>query len=297
MASLVEKLKRSVRGDVKAAELLSQHTTLRVGGPAVMVWPQDEDDLRAALAFAVELEQPPLILGNGSNLLVKDSGYAGMVIKMSEFNNVDFIPEENLVYAAAGVLLPGLINQAKELSLGGLEFLWGVPASVGGAVKMNAGAFGIEVDKLITEVRLMDHEGQVTVKPRKKLDFSYRFADINNKVVLGGKFLLQKLPLNDILKNLEDVKIKREATQPLKQWSAGSIFKNPPGKYAGELIEAAGLKGYRLGGASISAIHANFIVTAKGAQAADVLDLIALAKERVASLFGVELCEEVQVVG
>ncbi len=296
MTSLVEELNKNLKGEVKAGELLSSHTTLKVGGPAtIMAWPEDEDDLAVCLELAAGMPRPPLILGNGSNLLVKDTGYQGLVIKMSRFKRLVF--EEETVYAEAGVLLPGLINRAKEQALGGLEFLWGVPASTGGAVKMNAGAFNQEIADLIIELKFMDYQGEISIIPRKKLDFSYRFADINNRVVIGGKFLLQKQPLNDILNRLEVVKSKRLNSQPLNERSAGSIFKNPPGKYAGQLIEAAGLKGFRLGGAGISTKHANFIVTTDNATATEVSDLIALIKEKVKARFDVKLEEEVSVVG
>ena len=297
MKKLTELLRGELEGEIRVDEPLAKHTTLKVGGPAaLMVWPQSEADLAALVALTAETQAPLLILGNGSNLLFGDQGFNGVVVKLSRLK--DFVFEGETVTAGAGALLPALIRQAAQNSLGGLEGLWGIPASVGGALKMNASAYGLEISEPLLEVRMMDRNGAIKIFPRKKLHFSYRSADIdNNKVILGGKFLLRNRAQNDILNDLDRVRGKRQETQPLDQPSAGSIFKNPEGQYAGQLIESAGLKGFCLGGASISNKHANFIVTCGTARAADVVNLIDLIKERVQERCGVVLHEEVIRVG
>ncbi|OAG27993.1 UDP-N-acetylmuramate dehydrogenase [Thermodesulfatator autotrophicus] len=280
----------------KEKEPLWRHTTFRVGGPAdYLFYPRNFLELSRGLEIFKAEGVPVYFLGGGSNLLVRDGGFRGAFISLSRLDFCE--PEGERVRAGAGVSLAKLLNFCALNGLAGLEFLAGVPATVGGAVKMNAGAFGQEIGQLVEEVTVYK-DGNFLSLSRARLSFAYRFSNIPDEaVIMAVTFRLKKDYQERINERMADCWRRRKKTQPLNEPSAGCVFKNPPGFSAGALIDQAGLKGLRSGGAEISRKHANFIVNRDGARAQDILRLIDFARERVFQLFGVELEEELRVVG
>lgn len=297
--SLAAKLERLLPGRVSFGEPLKLHTTWRIGGPAdFFVEPRGTEELVRALAFAREESLPVTVIGGGSNLLVKDGGIRGLVIKIGGgFSRLEISGER--VVAEAGVRLARLTGAALEAGVGGFEFLTGIPGTVGGAVVMNAGAFGRAAGDLCESVRLLDEDGRLKTLSRRELFFGYRTSSLQGKnaVVVEAAFRGALREPAAIRADMEAVQKRRWATQPSGYPSAGSVFKNPPGTSAGFLIEQAGAKGLRCGGAAVSPVHANFIVNLGGATARDVLDLISKVKTVVKQRFAVELELEVQVLG
>jgi UDP-N-acetylmuramate dehydrogenase len=280
---------------------MSRHTTLRVGGNAEAVYEaSNPEGLSGVVSFLVKEEIPYLVAGRGSNLLVRDGGISGVVIFLAgtfadiEFEGSDY-PD---ILAGAGLSIVDLLMWCREEGLSGLEFLAGIPGSVGGAVAMNAGAFGKETGSRVREIRLVSQRGQLTVRDRSRLRFSYRDSNLEAGIVITNVlFRLDRDDPKTVSARIAGCLKRRKETQPLEYPSAGSIFKNPLNDYAGRLMEQAGLKGKRIGGAMISNKHANFIVNKDGATAADILTLIKLAREEVRRSAGVQLELEVQVVG
>ncbi|AEH44314.1 UDP-N-acetylenolpyruvoylglucosamine reductase [Thermodesulfatator indicus DSM 15286] len=281
---------------VKEKVPLFRLTTFRVGGPAdYLFYPRNFLELSRGFEIFEAENIPTYFLGGGSNLLVRDGGFRGAFISLEKLDFVEF--EDELVRTGAGVPLARFLTLCAERGLSGLEFMAGVPATVGGAVKMNAGAFGQEIGSLVEEVTIYQ-EGRFFSLSRGQLTFSYRFSSIPDEaVIVAVNLRLKKDSQEAINKRIADYLFRRKKTQPLNEPSAGCIFKNPPGFSAGALIDQAGLKGLRAGGAEISRKHANFIVNRDGARAQDILRLINFAKERVFQLFGMELEEELRVVG
>ena len=280
---------------------MSQHTTLRVGGNAEAVYEaSDPEGLSGVVSFLVKEEIPYLVAGKGSNLLVRDGGIGGVVILLAgvfadiQFEGSDY-PD---ILAGAGLSIADLLIWCREKGLSGLEFLAGIPGSVGGAVAMNAGAFGKETGPRVREIRLVSQRGQLMARDRSRLRFSYRNSNLEPGVVITNVlFRLDRDAPKTVSARIAGCLKRRKETQPLEYPSAGSIFKNPLNDYAGRLIEQAGLKGKRIGGAMISNKHANFIVNKAGATATDILTLIDLAREEVRRTAGVQLELEVQIVG
>ncbi|MBR5751627.1 MAG: UDP-N-acetylmuramate dehydrogenase [Clostridia bacterium] len=281
-------------------EPMRLHTSFRVGGPAdVMFAPAGEEELSLALKHAKRLGCPSTVIGNGSNLLVKDGGIRGLVIRLGDaFSETRF--EGGDVFVSPGQSLARLSQMAMERGLTGLEFASGIPGSVGGAMAMNAGAYQGEMKQVTQGARLMDPvSGQVLSCTAEELCLGYRESRMlkTGEIVTRVHLRLQSGDKTEILAKMEDFNARRRDKQPLNYPSAGSTFKRPEGKFAGALIEGAGLKGTRVGGAQVSEKHAGFIINAGGATARDILELIALVQEKVLKDSGVKLETEVRVLG
>jgi UDP-N-acetylmuramate dehydrogenase len=287
-----------IRGEVRFKEPLSFHTSLRIGGPGdIFVIPQDVDDIRKALSFADKEGLPLTVIGGGNNLLVKDRGIRGLVVKLEGcLGRMEFHGEEAVIGAGAG--LSALIREAAGIGLGGIECLIGIPATIGGALAMNAGIHDGSIGDFVSAVYFLHADGTLgEIKPGNS-SFSYRaFHFPPDSILIGARLRLQRRPQAEIQKDLKQRLKHKKATQPLALASAGCVFKNPQAEYSGRLVEKVGLKGKRINGAEISAKHANFIVNRGGAAAADVLALIELAQERVWAQFNVKLEPEIRIVG
>lgn len=276
---------------------LADHTWYRLGGPARwFAQPRDEEELVALLQHCRAENVPWRVLGRGANLLVRDAGVTGVVIQLSgeHFSNVEIDGES--VAAGAGADFPKLIRRTIASGLVGLEVLAGIPGSFGGIVRMNAGGKYGEIGAHVQEVRVLRADGEVATLSAAEVDFRYRKTKLDGCIVLGARLSLHSGDKDAALARHREVWNEKSAAQPaVSERSCGCIFKNPPGNSAGRLVDHAGLKGERVGGAEISTRHANFIVAHEGACAQHVLDLIALAKDRVRERTGIELELEVEV--
>ncbi len=278
-------------------EPMSRHTSLRVGGPAdTFVRTASEDDLRGAVAVAREHEVPIFILGGGTNLLVADRGIRGVVIENAWSQaGVD----GDTVVASSGAPTAHVAAVAARAGILGLEWMATVPGTVGGAVHGNAGAFGSETADVIVSTDLMDLNGEGWTAAKDDLGYAYRTSALQGMpvIVVRARFRGTKGDRATAVRRIKEMANERAAKQPLAQPNTGSIFRNPQGDFAGRLIEAAGLKGRRVGGAVVSEKHANFIVNADDATAAEIRDLIRLCQREVKDRFGVDLVPEVELVG
>jgi len=275
---------------------LSKYTTWKVGGPAeFFAMVSSEKALLELIEITVENSTPIFVIGNGSNLLVSDSGLRGVVIRLSgELARVLCGEEE--VFAGGGALLSQVIVEATRSGLSGLEFAFGIPGTIGGGVMTNAGAFSGRVSDVLANIRALDMNGRT--KMYESFTGRYREPLIPpDEIVIGASFKMIKDSKEKVEKRLDEVRAKRKKTQPWGMATAGSVFKNPESAFAGELIEKCGLKGKRVGGAKISETHANFIINTGDASASDIYALIELARSAVAERFGVVLELEVQLVG
>lgn len=286
-------------GRVRAGEPMKKHTSWRIGGLAdVFVEPSSREELRLAVSYSNERSIPLTVIGAGTNILVSDEGIRGVVVKVG--SGLDRIClEENVIIAEAGAKLSRVAAVAREAGLGGFEFSAGIPGAIGGAVVMNAGANGASVGALVKEILLLNMEGCFFKKTKEEMNFAYRSSALQSEsaVVVEAVFSCCRRDKEAIREEMEVFIKKRKETQPLHYPSAGSIFRNPPGDSAGRLIEAAGLKGERVGDAQISTLHANFIINLGAATAGDVMALVERARKSVLELFGIELKPEVKVVG
>ena len=282
-----------------AQEPMAKHTSFRIGGPAdVLAQPADEAELAALLKRAAEHAVPVTLIGNGSNLLVRDKGIRGLVIKLSNiFSSITV--EGNELTFGSGISLAMASKKAASLSLSGLEFAVGIPGTIGGAVYMNAGAYDGEMAKVVTSVRVMDREGKISELKASELAFAYRHTALQNSglIVTSVTCVLQPDEADAIAAKMADFSQRRISKQPLELPSAGSMFKRPVGYFAGTLIEQTGLKGYTVGGAQVSTKHAGFVVNVGGATAKDVLQLISDVQSKVFAAHGVRLEPEVLVLG
>ena len=280
-------------------EPMAKHTSFRIGGPAdVLAQPADEAELAALLKRAGEHAVPVTLVGNGSNLLVRDKGIRGLVIKLSNiFSSITV--EGNVLTFGSGISLAMASTKAASLSLSGLEFAVGIPGTIGGAVYMNAGAYDGEMAKVVTSVRVMDREGKISELKASELAFAYRHTALQNSglIVTSVTCVLQPDEADAIAAKMADFSQRRISKQPLELPSAGSMFKRPPGYFAGTLIDQTGLKGYTVGGAQVSTKHAGFVVNVGGATAQDVLQLISDVQSKVFAAHGVRLEPEVLVLG
>ena len=280
-------------------EPMAKHTSFRIGGPAdVLAQPGNEAELAELLKRAAHHAVPVTLVGNGSNLLVRDKGIRGLVIKLSNlFSSITVAG--NVLTFGSGISLAMASKKAASLSLSGLEFAVGIPGTIGGAVYMNAGAYEGEVAKVVTSVQVMDRQGQSSQLKADELDFSYRHTALQNSglIVTSVTVSLQPGEAESIKAKMDDFSQRRIAKQPLELPSAGSMFKRPVGYFAGTLIEQTGLKGYTVGGAQVSTKHAGFVVNVGGATAKDVLQLISDVQDRVLAAQGVQLEPEVLVLG
>lgn len=283
---------------LRRGEPLARHTTLRVGGAAeVWVEPAVEADLREVLRFCAENAVRFLVLGRGSNLLIRDGGIRGVVISLAHpgFSRVE--AERASLRCGAGARLKTVAVEARRHGLAGMEFLEGIPGSVGGALRMNAGAMRSSIFDLVETVRFMDHRGEVSEQAAYLIPTEYRGCPFfRSHIALGATLRGRPEPEAAIRERMEAYSKRRWETQP-NQPSAGCIFKNPDGIPAGKLVDELGLKGKRVGGAVVSDVHANFIVNDGAATAADVLALIELIRQRAFEARGVQLETEVQIVG
>ncbi len=285
--------------NVKLQEPMKKHTTFRIGGPAdYYLCPHSVRELQAVLHICRGEKLPFFILGNGSNLLVSDKGYRGAVIQL--WKNMSEIERTGTrIRAQAGALLSKIAAAALEDGLTGMEFAAGIPGTLGGAVVMNAGAYGGEMKDIIKEVQVMDQEGNLLNLPAEKLELGYRTSIIKKKdyIVLSAVLELEPGDREEIRAKMDDLKERRVSKQPLELPSAGSTFKRPEGYFAGKLIMDAGLRGFSVGGAQISEKHCGFVVNKGNATAEDVTDLIREVQEKVKERFGVELEPEVKFLG
>ena len=296
---LAEVLKQKMPGHVFFNEPMKKHTSFKIGGPAdILVQPQDADALAQALAAARDYEVPVTILGNGSNVLVRDKGIRGLVIKIGNALKT-FRQDGERLYFGAGYSLALASRKAWECGLSGMEFAVGIPGSIGGAVYMNAGAYNGEMKCVVESVLVMDMAGKAIELTAEDLQFGYRKTSLQQSGYIITEVCLKMQPGDkDAIKAMmDDFSSRRISKQPLELPSAGSMFKRPPGHFAGTLIEQAGLKGYTVGGAQVSEKHAGFVVNRGSATAADVLQLIADVRRIVMEKAGVELHPEVLVIG
>jgi UDP-N-acetylmuramate dehydrogenase len=294
---LIEIMGQSVHLD----RAMSKHTTFRIGGKADAVClVQELGELQKLLSYINKENIPYLVVGGGSNLLVRDGGLKGVVIIMRE--HLASIEQHGrkarVLVAGGGASLSQLVRHCSQKGLGGLEFLAGIPGTVGGAVIMNAGAIGKDVGSVVQSIEMLSPQGELISRDRSDLVFSYRASSIQEGTLVIRASLHCTMETPQVVsKRVAEYLARRKATQPLEYPSAGSVFKNPPGDYAGRLIEETGLKGKKIGGAMISPKHANYIVNTGGARAEDVLALMEMAKEIVRDRTGVELEPEIRVVG
>ncbi len=280
-------------------ELMSKHTTFRVGGPAdFFITPHDTEELSALIRYLNLVEREYMIVGNGSNLLVGDHGYRGVIVHLGEeFKKVEV--NGDTITAGGSALLSAVAETACKAELTGFEFAAGIPGTVGGAMVMNAGAYGSEMGDVVVSVDLLTPDGEIVTRSVSEMDFGYRKSILqrDRSTVIGTVFSLKKGDQTEIRSRMNELMEMRRAKQPLNFPSAGSTFKRPEGFFAGKLIMDAGLGGYMIGGARISEKHCGFVVNAGNATAADILDLIHEVQEKVQARFGVRLEPEVRIVG
>lgn len=276
---------------------MSKYTWLKVGGEADMVVePNTHDEFIGLLNLLSSADTPWVVLGEGSNTIVYDKGISGVVISTKKLKNMEII-DGTKVLAEAGVILGTILNRTIKAGLAGFEFAAGIPGTVGGGIFMNAGANEGEIKDVVDTVWIW-HQGEEISIPRSEINFEYRKSNLPQaSVVTKALFRLARGSSSEIERNVKQYMAKRNSTQPIKMSNTGSIFKNPPDIAAGQLIEELGLKGYRIGGAMFSDLHANFIVNSGGAKAQDVLELIELAKNEAMEKRGIKLETEVRVIG
>lgn len=284
--------------ELRAKEPMAKHTTFRIGGPAaLMALPRTSAEAKTAVQTARELGIVPFFLGNGSNLLAADEGYPGFVVKLT--GDFEEIREVNRsLETGSAVLLPRLANALLGRGLTGLEFASGIPGSIGGAVTMNAGAYGGELAQVLESVTFLDEAGKVSTLPASACGFGYRTSIFSHRtcLILKARFRLEQGKPAEIKARMEELSAKRREKQPIDLPSAGSMFKRPPGHFAAALIDQCGLKGLTVGGAQVSEKHAGFVVNRGGATCADVLELVNQVKTQVLRQTGVALEMEVKVL-
>lgn len=279
-------------------EPLSNHTSFRIGGNAeIMVFPQNTDQLREIILTSALLDCNPVILGAGTNILAPDEGVSGIVICLKDCLNGIEMLDGCRIRCMAGVTMTRAAVFAANNGLSGMEFAHGIPGTIGGGVYMNAGAYDGEIGRICESAQVMDQHGNVRTLDKGDLEFSYRHSALchSNDVIISAVFQLHPGNVGDIRSKMKDLMAKRSASQPLDLPSAGSAFKRPTGHYAAALIEQAGLKGFRVGGAEVSRKHAGFIVNCDHASANDVKELIQQVILRVWSEFGVKLEPEIKI--
>ncbi|KMZ40174.1 MULTISPECIES: UDP-N-acetylmuramate dehydrogenase [Bacillales] len=299
MKKIADELMQAGIEKVWTDEPLANHTTWRIGGPAdLLIQPKDKASLQKALQIIHRHEIPWSVIGRGSNLLVRDRGIRGAVLKVAEgLSHCEFRGEE--VCVGAGYSMIRLAVETGKMGLTGMEFAGGIPGTVGGAVYMNAGAHGSDLSRILIDAEILFENGESKVLSNEELSFSYRTSLLQKQkgIVLEARFQLRTGDRKEIAATLAVNKERRRNTQPLQMPCAGSVFRNPPNDHAGRLIEAAGLKGYQIGGAQVSEKHSNFIVNCGGATAADVLTLINHVRSTILEKNGIDLHPEVLVVG
>lgn len=284
--------------DIKCNEPMKKHTSFKVGGPAdIFIMPRKTWQVISAIKLFKDNGIPFFIMGNGTNLVFRDGGFRGAVIKLTLINNITV--EGNKIKAQAGAFLSSVSNEALKNGLKGMEFASGIPGTVGGAVTMNAGAYGPEIKDVIETAVLTDYDGNLYCYNKDELELSYRHSIVQrgNYIVLEATFALEKGDIIAIKNRMEELNKRRADKQPLNYPSAGSTFKRPEGYFAGKLIEDAGLKGYSIGGAKVSEKHAGFIINYNNATAKDIIELVKRVQEIVYEKFNVLLEPEIKIIG
>lgn len=296
MSEIIEK---AGKGKVERDVPMDRYTTFHVGGPAdLLVTVETEDSLSEMLRYMESEEVPYFLLGRGSNLLVKDNGFRGVMLKLAGvFGQLGV--ENTMLEAGGAVLMSAAATAAAGASLAGLEFAAGIPGSIGGGIYMNAGAYDGEIVKVLRSARLMNRDGSVEEVSVDQLGLSYRHSDLmkTGAIVLSAKFELEMGDRGAILAKIKDLNGRRREKQPLDYPSAGSTFKRPEGNYAGKLIQEAGCSDLAVGGAKVSPKHAGFVINYDNATAKDILDLIELVRVRVKDHSGIDLEPEVRIIG
>ena len=297
---MLEKLQKLI-GEAKVLvnEPMASHTTFRIGGPAdYFVMPETVEELRDILALCKEEGLPYFILGNGSNLLVGDKGFRGVVIQL--YKNFDGLSIEGTrVTAKSGAMLIRVAKEAGKAGLTGLEFASGIPGTIGGAMVMNAGAYGGEMKDVVTAVTVLTKDGDIKTLTGSEMNFRYRGSVVEDEgyIVLETVMELKEGNLEEIQARIDELSLQRRTKQPIEYPSAGSTFKRPEGYFAGKLIQDTNLRGYQVGGAQVSEKHCGFVINAGGATAADVMQLMQDVSDEVNAQFGVTLEPEVKRIG
>lgn len=299
MDNLLSALKAKQPGQVLVQEPMSQHTSFHIGGPAdILVIPSSVQGLLQVLELARTWQVPVTVIGNGTNLLVRDKGIRGLIIKLGNAIK-EWQVESSRITFSSGLSLAMAAHVALDAGLTGMEFAAGIPGSVGGAIYMNAGAYGGEMKNIVTEVTVLDRQGQTRIIPAGEMCFGYRSSAIQGteNLILAATVQLQPGDPEKITAKMADLAARRRDKQPLELPSAGSTFKRPAGNFAGTLIDKAGLKGFSVGDAQVSVKHAGFIVNTGHASCADVLQLITAVQEKVFASAGIHLEPEVLIIG
>ncbi|MCU5216213.1 UDP-N-acetylmuramate dehydrogenase [Bacillus cereus] len=300
MEQLVNELIEADVGRVLVNEPLARYTTMKIGGPAdILIVPKHVAGIEKTLQLVKQYKTKWTVIGRGSNLLVSDQGIEGVVIRLGE--GLDHLEvEKHKVRVGSGYPLIKLSTLLSRQGLAGLEFASGIPGSVGGAVYMNAGAHKSDISSVLSKALILFEDGTIAWLTNKELEFSYRSSVLQTKrpgIVLEAEFQLQAGKREEIVRSMKNNKDYRRETQPWNHPCAGSIFRNPIPHFAGDLVEKAGLRGYRIGGAQISEMHGNFIVNTGGASAQDVMSLIELIKHTIKDKFDVDMHTEVEIIG
>ncbi|HHV75080.1 UDP-N-acetylmuramate dehydrogenase [Thermoanaerobacterium butyriciformans] len=299
MEKIVETLRKVVSDEnIYINEPMSRHTSFRIGGPAdVLIIPQSVDELIKVMGLIKAENIPYFILGNGTNIIVSDKGIRGVVIKLTAIRKISVDGE--IIVSEAGALLSVIANTALDNELTGFEFASGIPGTLGGAITMNAGAYGPEIKDVVEKVEVIDKNGSIYEVKNGNMRFGYRSSLIqsDNLIAIRAWIHLKKGNYKDIKAKMDELNGLRKMKQPLEYPSAGSVFKRPEGFYAGKLIQDAGLQGYAIGGAQVSEKHCGFIINRGNATADDVLNLIEYIKRTVKDKFGVDLETEVKIIG
>lgn len=300
MEQLVNELIEADVGRVLVNESLARYTTMKIGGPAdILIVPKHVAGIEKTLQLVKQYKTKWTVIGRGSNLLVSDQGIEGVVIRLGE--GLDHLEvEKHKVRVGSGYPLIKLSTLLSRQGLAGLEFASGIPGSVGGAVYMNAGAHKSDISSVLSKALILFEDGTIDWLMNKELEFSYRASVLQTKrpgIVLEAEFQLQARKREEIVRSMQNNKDYRRETQPWNHPCAGSVFRNPIPHFAGDLVEKAGLRGYRIGGAQISEMHGNFIVNTGGASAQDVLSLIELIKHTIKDKFDVDMHTEVEIIG
>ena len=293
-----EEIRRLIKGKVLFNAPMKRFTSMKVGGPVdALLFPRNVGELKKVVRYARKKSIPVMILGKGTNVIVRDKGLRGWMINLMQGLKKIRV-EGEVVEAEAGVPLQRLVQFSVQKGLTGFEPFYGIPGTVGGGLAMNAGAWGSEFKDILLSITLMKENGDIVERPRSKLRFSYRGLVLPSKwIILKGEFQLKKGKKKEMVERIKSYSEQRRKKQPLDYPSAGSVFKNPAGGRAGRWIEEAGLKGYQVGQAMVSERHANFIINLGNATATDVIHLMEWVEKKVSEEKGVSLEREVKVVG
>jgi UDP-N-acetylmuramate dehydrogenase len=293
----LDDIRRSFEGRIALSEPLAKYTTFRIGGPAdIYLEPLNKQDALSLIKYLRSQKVPFFLMGNGSNILVSDDGLKGAVVNLEAGFNYVRCDDDGTIVAGAGIKLAKLVDFCISIGKGGAEMLAGIPGTLGGAIIMNAGAYGGEISDYMLSVELIRGDRLIRIM-KEEGGFAYRTSSLHGDVILEARFLFPE-GIPETLKQVRrETMLKRNSSQPVRWPNAGSIFKNPPGDYAARLIQECGLKGTRVGNAEISHMHANFIINLGEAKAEDVLALIDIARDAVRKKFGMELELEIKLVG